>query len=545
MFVRKQKSSDVTSSLQRFADLHRDCASRAKHLKLVLDVLTPQEKRQFMEDYNFEAFHLVDDLLLQADLTQAGQAVIEAESALWTLEQILCYAPELVGRGAQKHAIEFIMKKALFPHNLLAVRKIAIRLFLLWYQCLAVYHNNQPQLDTVFQCLLPYFPLRDGSVTENIMQNYCQTLSTVVGPGPTRSTPLINNQNTSSPTTKEKAQLLQVYLDKFLEYCTRGTVRIEWQNEAKRLECAKFLVDRVIVLYIYETFPDIETNGVDIYGGWEGTEEHVNVRDTADPIIIARYWLIRWMTTIALLSTANSNDTLAAGQLVYRQALFSSRKATNTLLTLLKEAIMLPLPCSNVIYKVFSLIRVWLLQRELPPFIYDSTVSIESLSLLLIHFVTSFFHSPHLLTNVDRLSSAISLTQNLLQLARDLANPATQLTYPLSARVWCELIKSFADGIRVATSRSDAYGRATSGALAQNLLVVVVLIRAIRGVEFDEKVWDDVLAVFQSGCWMQMIEQWSRVVDSVTRALILNLFQVDIAPPTSTVTVYISFLLLL
>lgn len=52
-----------------------------------------------MEDHNFEAFHLMDDLLLQADLTQAGQAVLEAESALWTLEQILCYAPELVGRG--------------------------------------------------------------------------------------------------------------------------------------------------------------------------------------------------------------------------------------------------------------------------------------------------------------------------------------------------------------------------------------------------------------------------------------------------------------
>lgn len=96
---------------------------------------------------------------------------------------------------------------------------------------------------------------------------------------------------------------------------------------------------------------------------------------------------------------------------------------------------------------------MWLLQRELPPFIVDSSVSIESLSLLLIHFVTSFFHSPHLTACVERLSSAISLTQNLLQLARDLANPATQLTYSLSPRVWCELIKSLADGIRVVTSR--------------------------------------------------------------------------------------------
>ncbi|VDN49522.1 unnamed protein product [Gongylonema pulchrum] len=99
MFARKVKSADFTASLQRFADLHRDCASRAKHLKLALDALCVQDKRQFMEDYSFETFHLVDELLLQADLTQTAQSVLEAESALWTLEQLLCLVPELVGSG--------------------------------------------------------------------------------------------------------------------------------------------------------------------------------------------------------------------------------------------------------------------------------------------------------------------------------------------------------------------------------------------------------------------------------------------------------------
>ncbi|VDM38745.1 unnamed protein product [Toxocara canis] len=527
MFARKAKSADVTTSLQRFADLHRDCASRAKHLKLALDALCVQEKRQFIDDYSFEMFHLVDELLLQGDLTQAGQAVLEAESALWTLEQLLCLAPELVGNGWQKHAIEFVLKKALFPHNLLAVRKIAIRLFLLWYQSLAIYNNATAQLDSVFQSLLPHFPLRNGLSTETILQNYCQAVGTVGAPGPMRNSPLINNPNNTLPTVKEKAQLLQVYLDKFLEYCTRETVRLEWSDESRRLDCAKFIVDRVIVLYIYETFPDIETNGVDIYGGWEGTEEHSDIRDTADPIVIARYWLIRWMTTIA---SSSENEVLSSGQLLYKQALFSSRKATNTLLTLLKEAVLLPLPCSNVIHKVFALIRSWLLQHEVAPFVADSSVSMESLSLLLIHFLTSFFHSPYLTTCGDRLSSAIALTQSFLQTARDLSNPTSPLPQPLSPRVWCELIKSLADGIRVVTCRSDAYGRATSGALAQNLLVVFVFVRAIRGIEIEERIWDDVLLVFQSGCWVQMIEQWGRVVDIVTRALILNVFEVDIAP---------------
>lgn len=73
-----------------------------------------QEKRQLIDDYSFETFHLVDELLLQTDITGNPQVVlnkalynlvpklqaaIEAESGLWTLEQVLCLAPELVGNG--------------------------------------------------------------------------------------------------------------------------------------------------------------------------------------------------------------------------------------------------------------------------------------------------------------------------------------------------------------------------------------------------------------------------------------------------------------
>lgn len=86
-----------------------------------------------------------------------------------------------------------------------------------------------------------------------------------------------------------------MYLDKFLEYCTRETVRIEWVDENMHVECAKFILDRVVVLYIYEVFPDIENSGVDIYGGWEGSEGQMDIRDTADPIVIAQYWLIRFV----------------------------------------------------------------------------------------------------------------------------------------------------------------------------------------------------------------------------------------------------------
>lgn len=105
-------------------------------------------------------------------------------------------------------------------------------------------------------------------------------------------------------------------MDKFLEYCCRETIKIEWADDARRIDCAKFIIDRVITLYIYEVFPDIETNGVDLFGGWEGSEEPAQVLDTADPIIITRYWLIRWITNIA---SAAISEHSSKALLLYRQ----------------------------------------------------------------------------------------------------------------------------------------------------------------------------------------------------------------------------------
>jgi hypothetical protein len=82
-----------------------------------------------------------------------------------------------------------------------------------------------------------------------------------------------------------------MYLDKFFEYITREVIKINWTNPQQQLECAKFLLDRIIVLYIYELFPESEANGIDIYNGWESTFEEDGSNqlfDTTDPTIIAK-----------------------------------------------------------------------------------------------------------------------------------------------------------------------------------------------------------------------------------------------------------------
>lgn len=181
-----------------------------------------QEKRQFLAEYNFEIFHLIDSILLSLDLSVDAQGVVEAESALWALEQVLCFAPELVGKGWQRYAIENILKRALHPRNLLAVRKIAIRLFLTWYQTLAVYQNTDSSLDMVFQNLLPYFPLRSREPTMKTLQMYCEGTRTLdmhsndhyqngFHPGPPKITPIVANPTPMEQlNARERAQTLQV-----------------------------------------------------------------------------------------------------------------------------------------------------------------------------------------------------------------------------------------------------------------------------------------------------------------------------------------------
>uniref|UniRef100_A0A1I7WG04 Rho-GAP domain-containing protein n=1 Tax=Heterorhabditis bacteriophora TaxID=37862 RepID=A0A1I7WG04_HETBA len=68
-----------------------------------------------------------------------------------------------------------------------------------------------PDLDRVFQCLLPYFPLRSGDNTEVVLQEYCQIAGTVQWSDMSKTASPI--PGTPIPNAKERAQMLQVAED--------------------------------------------------------------------------------------------------------------------------------------------------------------------------------------------------------------------------------------------------------------------------------------------------------------------------------------------
>uniref|UniRef100_A0A914L5I3 Rap-GAP domain-containing protein n=1 Tax=Meloidogyne incognita TaxID=6306 RepID=A0A914L5I3_MELIC len=557
MFTWK-KPQDFHSSLQRFADVGRDAGSRAKHFKLIFENLTIEEKRQLIESFGFEIYHLIDSLMLchYGQLIEQ-QTIADVTAATYTtaldiLEQVLLNAPEFVGIGWQRNGIEFILKMVLHPRNEIAVRKLAIRLFIIWYQILAIYGRTNHNLDVVFQCVLPHFPLNNEINTERILTPYiakCIPILVCTSSEVDQQQQISTDITTS---TREKAKTLQIYLDKFLEYIIRETIRINWSNPLQRLETARFLLDRIIVLYICELFPDA-SNGIDVNNGLETTFAE-DVRDdkplleTAEPETIAKYWLIRFFIRIAepfdstlpsctsssnnlqlTSERSNNNNVSSSGLPLFKQALFSSQKAINVLLTMMRESMRLPLSCVNVIQKVLALIRIWLSQSELPNFLDSKHVSTDHWTQLLLRMLFSFFRSPYLLVINDRLPSAISIAHNILKIVRDMANPSGMQIVHVSKSVWQELLKRLISVVDLCVTRSDAFGQATAAGFTRTLLGTLVFVQVLREISIDNHLWDCVLVVFQSASWkIQIIEQWSRITINITKALILNLFAIDV-----------------
>nr|CAD2130005.1 unnamed protein product [Meloidogyne enterolobii] len=577
MFTWK-KPQDFHSSLQRFADVGRDAGSRAKHFKLIFENLTIEEKRQLIESFGFEIYHLIDSLMLchYGQLIEQ-QTIADVTAATYTtaldiLEQVLLNAPEFVGIGWQRNGIEFILKMVLHPRNEISVRKLAIRLFIIWYQTLAVYGRTNYNLDVVFQCVLPHFPLNNELSTDRILTMFCEGFelnssnceysNTLFEPYIAKCIPIMictssevdQQQQLSTDittSTREKAKTLQIYLDKFLEYIIRETMRINWSNPLQRLECARFLLDRIIVLYICELFPDA-SNGIDVNSGLETTfaedvKDDKPLLETAEPETIAKYWLIRFFVRIAepfdstlasctssnnlqlTSERSNSNNVSSSGLPLFKQALFSSQKAINVLLTMMRESMRLPLSCVNVIQKVLALIRIWLSQPELPNFLDSKRVSTDYWTQLLLRMLFSFFRSPYLLVINDRLPSAISIAHNILKIVRDLANPSGMQIVHVSKSVWQELLKRLISVVDLCVTRSDAFGQATAAGFTRTLLGTLVFVQVLREISIDNHLWDCVLVVFQSASWkIQIIEQWSRITINITKALILNLFAIDV-----------------
>ncbi|KAG8192293.1 hypothetical protein JTE90_002117 [Oedothorax gibbosus] len=276
----KKPHSDVKKSSQKVLDPKRDCLSRLKHLRIVLENSDLSEVKTFFENNYSNVYYIFYDVFIsvEANLKQRAHhrtAKEDLEIVRFVFEKILVLLPELINRRWQCHSIQRIMKKFLHHGNSTKLRREGVRLFLLWYQILG---ENAPEaLDSMFTSLVPglvpgvanpyivppnssqqHGLYNRNSTTENYQETstFYASSSDVPETGPISAIEIIP---ILPPLSGEQLpdDCTRFYLDCLLEYMVSQVCKVEWRDksEIRYLKSFQFLFDKFKKHYLPHIFP--------------------------------------------------------------------------------------------------------------------------------------------------------------------------------------------------------------------------------------------------------------------------------------------------
>ncbi|CDW58107.1 Rho GTPase activating protein [Trichuris trichiura] len=609
MFTAKKAKSDLSGSILRFSDVRREPNSRYKHLRLHLDQFCKEteELKQFAEQHMTELFQLFLDLFLQAEpvlyASSARLNLSELESALWLLEAMLQNLPEEVSLRWQYVAIGSCLRRLLHPQSLIGLRRIGLKLFLLWYQCLGQGPYGAAELDVWFSNLIPNIVGPDGHMSDIILQEICEhpgyrVLS--VSSSANEECQFYSRNVQALPVAVQtkriasKAMITQSFMEKALEFISSDFTKVLWAKqgrEFKQICCLRCLIDSVYSHYVALCCPSVQYFNIDtvaksvsfdpfceseqsaaIPPGQQYTDEGDEYRR------ICVHVLIRWIALYASSykhstvgeETMNASDSSLVGRQKNNsivdsfsplKSAESSRLPSNysivrkTLLTylplcsrtysILRESFLLPLNHVGTIARVFRVLREWLLQQgeeeESQP--SEATSDVVSFHMhtphgmkLAIVILMSFFDSPYLnFANDFAQQNATLVAQicvRILTLFKHLACSGS--TFRISQDTWHFLLKALLHTVHRVLPPLPADCTPVSTIVAsqvyQTLLVTWVF--ASLNAPLPVQLWDNLVDTCQKRTdWSALVFEWGKVMESITRALALEVYSVDLLDP--------------
>ncbi|CAL1264601.1 unnamed protein product [Larinioides sclopetarius] len=277
----KKPHSDVKKSSQKVLDPKKDCLSRLKHLRIVLDNSDTAEAKSFFESNYSHIYYIFYDVFISAEnnLKQRAHhrtAREDLEIVRFIFEKLLVLLPELINRRWQCHSIKRIIKKFLHYGNSTKLRRDGVRLFLLWYQILG--ENAPEELDSIFTSLVPGLipgvpnPYivppnssqghglynRSNASSENYQETSTFYASTTDTPEAAPISP-IEIMPILPPLSGEQLpdDCTRFYLDCLLEYMVSQVCKVEWKDksEARYLKSFQFLFEKFKKYYLPHIFP--------------------------------------------------------------------------------------------------------------------------------------------------------------------------------------------------------------------------------------------------------------------------------------------------
>ncbi|XP_046445727.1 ral GTPase-activating protein subunit alpha-1-like isoform X1 [Daphnia pulex] len=578
----KKASIDVKKSTQKFLDGKRDIPTRFRHLKIVLDHAEPNDAKSLLETYYSPVFHIFYDSFTttESTLKQKSHRVQreELDAVLVLLEKILLLLPELLQKRWQKHALTRLFKRLLHPANNTKLRKDSMKLFILWYQILG--EQADSGIHSMFACLVPGFPNQPAIVYPSTGLNVAT---------PTELLPLIPPQAGE----KGIDDSCRFFLDSLMEFMITQVMRIEWRDKhlGRPQRCFSFLLQKFQTFFLPHIFPEISerTNvyrpDLDI-SDLRRLGPNDPSSNAKQPFICCRVVVLKWLANLTHVPQSTHHHdvnfaTCAAvlpqhigspamessfySQISEREAptyiseqhrnevtvvqdvLFGTRENVNLVVELYRQAFLLPLQQSPSIRKILSLYRDWIHRKvDAPPFMHEpieDSVSqrnasrehtnvyagMQNVLQIFITQVASVFMSWVPPGSLVFLEEQVDICKRVLNIYRYMV-----MNSPMEQKTWEQLllvllqVTSQVLGNKVPDKKEDTLGNRLAPALFQTL--IVTWIRANLNVVITVDLWDQfVLTLSGLTVWEELIREWAKTMDILTRVLAKNLYHLDLS----------------
>ncbi|VDP12352.1 unnamed protein product [Soboliphyme baturini] len=540
MFASRRSRLDLPTSVARFLDLKRDTSSRYRRLQFIYEnTAEPDKRKAFFEEHYFESFQLFQDMFFQIDLPAHAPGVRanmnELEYALWILETLFCYLPELVSKRWQYNCIAYCLKRLLHPQSFLEVRRFGLKLFLLWYQCLGIGPYGATELDEYFSSLIPNLPVRKDLSSEMALQLLCESAFVRLHDSP---------DNLDGICVAKKPQPIMC---RYAVLCFRNAASFDLYNP-------QFVS---------------QDNSVDC---------NLASTNPEDPFIVCQSLLISWVVSYTFshkkqydsfnrneinaekhggkngLAAAKGDVKLPVNYVLFRKVLFGSLSTVNFTFGILRESFLMPFSFVVLMYRVFKTLREWLLSKDKPPFFNPSPTSesgsancafccigVQKSVQGILVVLSTFFCNKYLLEGNEYTNVIVRVSNMILALFSRLAKFKSDEKPDESSPVMNEatwqflltvLLRITQDIIPVTPTvlKRPHISLHISSSVFRTLIGIWAC--ANVNVSVPNEMWDKLTILCSSRtAWLELIVEWGNILVLFTRALGIHLYGVDVCDP--------------
>jgi len=287
----------------KFLDYRKDTHSRLRALKTMMEQLSEIEVKCLFKEYSLEVFYVFHEEFTNLELAckskghNKSSAKEELESLLVLLEKIFILLPDKIHARWQFNSIGLVLRKLLHCGNIIQIRDIGVRLFMLWLQLLQ--ENADGVTMVTFASLVPNIPNVVNSTVKicfpNTDPDHCapqirveHIVAAITGEGCSSSlasynssienetewcvaeecSPLITPEKSEKPAIDEETN--KKFLQKILDFMTRRMLDIRWEHPCSKETSFFYLFESFKKYYLPHIFPNWQPNQ-DIFSDQEGT----------------------------------------------------------------------------------------------------------------------------------------------------------------------------------------------------------------------------------------------------------------------------------